>query len=141
MPKAGVVLSILEVTIYALLAVIVIYIIGSVYYDPELSGKPKFAFLQMWSLNYNIITHDSIFVKQAGGTNFNILGIPEVVGGPPRVWIILNAENDSDLYPYPRIYIYPDNVAYVLSCDYLNKLQSTTEIKRHVRIYLKSNCL
>jgi hypothetical protein len=117
-----------------------IYIIGCIFYDQELSGKTKLAFIQRWAFNYNISTNGAIFIKKADGTNFDILGVPEVDGGPPRVWIILNSENNSDLYPHQHVYLYPNNAAYALSCEYVNKLQGITEIKPHVRIYLDSNC-
>lgn len=140
LPKAKMISNFSEIITYALITAIAIYMINAVNSDPELSGKSQFALLKNWSFNYKIATRGPIFIKQADGSHFNILGAPEVAGGPPRVWIILNAENSSDIYAYPRVYLYPDNMSFVLSCEDVNKLQSMTTIKPHVRMYLDSNC-
>jgi hypothetical protein len=138
--KDKIALYILSFVICVIISAMIAYVTGSLYLDPELSGKPKFAFLQRWSHEYKGGTPGPIFIKQAGGTNFNILGVPEVVGGPPRVWIILNEENNSDLYKYPHIYLYPDNLSFEISCDEVSKLQNITEIKHLVLAYLRSGC-
>jgi hypothetical protein len=102
--------NILGVVVVALISVILAYMGWSLHFDPELSNKPRLAFLERWVYNFHASTSGPVYIRNADRTDFDVLGIPEFDGGRPKVWVILNAEAEPPLRSNEHVYIYPDGV-------------------------------